>query len=455
MPANALSERAVVEIWQNCLASRADLVTEEGVPIRVIYPGRLNDDRGADLLDAVIFTGQGSVRGDIEVHVKSSSWWAHQHHRDPVYNRVILHVVYWHDTETATNLQNGHKVPTLELRKFIENQINQGENPAYPSGYWSLPCRSTVNRWNTSIMGGILDTAGEARFLAKAANYRAALTQTEASQVLYQGIMEALGYAKNKHQLLKLAHRMPLYRLESVASRKISDSECLAQQQALLMGTAGLLPSQRSRQYRAVTPYDAWVDKLERAWATSREMVTMSEDDWHLFKVRPSNYPARRIVAMSYLLLRYRERGILKELVNRLCQETIDMCCRRLERALQVTADGYWARYLDFGLPGRDGLPALLGGGRAADIVVNVLIPFTAAWSQLNSRQELARKALELYRHYPRLAINTVERHMRNQLGINRYLVNSAQRQQGLIHIYKTLCSQGKCDSCPIGGAEY
>jgi hypothetical protein len=61
-------------------------------------------------------------------------------------------------------------------------------------------------------------------------------------------------------------------------------------------------------------------------------------------------------------------------------------------------------------------------------------------------------KAFDLYRHYPKLAVNTIERHMRNQLGISRYLVNSAQRQQGLIHIYKTLCSQGECHLCPIGG---
>jgi hypothetical protein len=453
MPANAFSEKAVVEIWHNRLAGRTDLVTKEGEPIRVIYPGRPNNDRGADLLDAVISTSQGLVRGDIEVHIKSSSWRAHHHHWDPVYNRVVLHVVYWHDTEMSINLQNGEKVPTLELCKFVENQTDQYQNPAFPSIYWSLPCRNAVNRWNTSIMGSILDTAGEERFLTRAADYRAALAQTEASQVLYQGIMGALGYAKNKYQLLELAHRMPLHRLESVAYSKISDSECLAQQQALLMGTAGLLPSQRSNQHRAGTPHDEWVDKLEKVWATSREIVTMSEDDWYLFKVRPSNYPARRIVAMSYLLLRYRERGILKELVNRLCQETVDSGYSGLERALRVTADGYWAKYLDFGLPGREGLPALLGSGRAADIVVNVLIPFTVAWSQLNSRQELARKARELYGCYPRLAVNTLERHMINQLGISRYLVNSAQRQQGLIHIYKTLCSQGKCDSCPLGRA--
>ena len=84
-PAKAIPERWVVAIWQNQMPARTDLVTEEGEPIKIIYPGRLNDDRGADLLDAVITTSQGLIKGDIEVHVKSSSWWAHRHHLDPIY----------------------------------------------------------------------------------------------------------------------------------------------------------------------------------------------------------------------------------------------------------------------------------------------------------------------------------------------------------------------------------
>jgi hypothetical protein len=38
------------------------------------------------------------------------------------------------------------------------------------------------------------------------------------------------------------------------------------------------------------------------------------------------------------------------------------------------------------------------------------------------------------------------------QLGVSSSLINSARRQQGLIHIYRTLCTQGKCSSCPLGG---
>ena len=155
MPTNAFSERLVVEIWQYCLLGRTDLLTEEGEPISVIYPGRINGDRGADLRDAVISTSQGIIRGDVEVHVKSSSWWAHRHHQDPAYNRVVLHVVYWHDTEMASNLQNGQRVPTLELHKFIQNPAALLASPACHSVRWPMPCHSAINRWDTRAMAGI------------------------------------------------------------------------------------------------------------------------------------------------------------------------------------------------------------------------------------------------------------------------------------------------------------
>jgi hypothetical protein len=451
--ANLIPEGYVVNIWQNRVLSRTDLVTEEGEPIRIIYPGRINDDRGADLLDAVIATKQGLRGGDIEVHVKSSSWRAHRHHLDPSYNRVILHVVFWCDAKEATTLQNGQKVPTLALHKFINNQADQHTNSACLSNSWPMPCRNTVNRWNNGVAGEILDTAGEERFLDKVADFQTALSQTEASQSLYQGIMGALGYTKNKYPLVELAHRMPLKRLESVMSGKTSDAECLACQQALLLGTAGLLPSQRYHRYGTGKSDDEWLDKLEKVWASFRQTETMSEDDWHLFKVRPSNFPTRRIAAMSYLLLRYKEKGILAGLVNKLDEAPVDIGCHGLERALRVTTGGYWANHLDLGLPSRMSLPALLGEGRAADIVVNILLPFAVALGRFTARPELVVKAFDLYGQYPRLTVNTLERHMRNQLGISGYLVNSAQRQQGLIHIYKTLCSQGKCQHCPMGRA--
>jgi hypothetical protein len=446
--AGAFPESRVVKIWQDCLPGRADLVTEDDGPIEIVYPGRLNDDHGADLKDAVIATGRGLRKGDIEIHVKSSSWWGHRHHQDPLYNRVILHVVYWHDVSTTVVLQNGQQVPTLALQRYFEDLVGRNVEPVYPLTRRPMPCRDAVNRRDHGFFGSILDAAGDRRFFARVAGFQEALTQTGASQVLYRGIMEALGYSKNKVPMIELAGRMPLSRLEAAAPGETPDDECLARYQSLLMGTAGLLPSQRIGRRRAGDTAESWVIRLEKAWAAFGQTAAMSEGDWYSFKVRPGNVPRRRIAAMSYLLLRYRDEGLLAGLIHEMAKASSETGINTLERLLLVSAEGYWSGNMDFGLPSGRAVPALLGKSRAGAIVVNVLLPFAVAWGQADSRLELAEKASEIYRRYPASAENTLEKHMRYQLGINRCQVNSARRQQGLIYIYKTLCSQGKCREC-------
>jgi len=451
---NNTSESQIIKIWQHQLLDRTRLVTEDGEPIEIIYPGRVNDDQGADFRDAVIAASKGLMKGDIEVHVKSSGWREHQHHRDVVYNRVIMHVVMWHNSKTATYLQNGREVPILALHKYIKIPISQWPTLLCSPAALNMPCFKIAQRLTTGTMAGFLDRAGEERFLVKAAKFQPDLAQMEASQSLYQGIMGALGYSKNKLPFLELAHRLPLQILESIAQGEISDEECLLRQQALLLGTAGLLPSQRQDEHQGKRLDDKWIDKLERLWTSFYHTEAMSHNAWRLFKVRPNNSPICRLVALSYLLLRYRETGILEGLVSLVKKVPLSRGYHSLEKGLVVTTNDYWISHFDFGLSSGIRSQTLLGRGRAADIAVNVLLPFTFAWSQFTSQPELGRKALDLYRRYPKLAVNSVERHITAQLGLSNSLVNSAQRQQGLIHIYNSLCTQGSCNDCPLSQLE-
>ncbi len=445
-----LSEREVVKAWQRQLLDGTGLVSEGGESIEIIYPGRINDGQGADFRDAVVATKRGLIKGDIEVHVKSSDWLAHRHHRDAVYNRVILHLVMWHNTQGATRLENGSDIPVLALDKYIRIPVSQRPNLESAATTMNVPCCKVGRSLSTGTMIDILDRAGEERFLAKAARMQVDLARMEASQSLYQEMMGALGYSKNKLPFLELARRLPLRILESVTQGEMSDEERLGRQQALLLGTAGLLPSQCRDRRRENGSDSSWMDELERFWAFSPDTEVMSPDDWHLFKVRPSNSPTRRLVAMSHLLLRYRE-GILEALIRLVKAVPLSRGYHRLEKGLLVTTEGYWASHFDFGSGSRIRSPTLLGSGRAADISVNVLLPFAFAWGQLTSRPELERKALDLYYHYPRLMMNSVERHMTVQLGLRRNFVTAARWQQGLIHIYNSRCTQGRCRHCPLG----
>jgi hypothetical protein len=448
MPADLLEKR-VLEIWQSSLQSRTDLVTAENEPIGIVYPGRPNDDRGADLRDAVIATRQGLRKGDIEIHVKSSYWWTHHHHQDPVYNRVILHVVYWDDAAKTIMLENGFQVPTLALHNYIYMPAERDTPPVYSPPILNMSCHNAVHSLNTIRVNKILEAAGEQRFLSNSTRFREMIALSGAGQALYQGIMIALGYSKNKEAMAELANRVPLQRLETTALAGTPESECLAQYQARLIGAAGLLPSQRGSA-RKDWPAEVWENKLEKTWAGCGGKSVMATADWRFFKVRPGNYPVRRLAAMSYLLLRYRKRGLFASLQNILQEVTADNTGHSLELSLLVNPDSYWGRYLDFGMPAGGIIPALLGEERAAEIAVNVLLPFAAAGGFTLARPELPEKALGIFRSYHAAAANTLVKHMRTQLGLGRRLINTARQQQGLIHIYKTLCSEGKCNQCML-----
>jgi len=430
-------ESRVVRIWQDCLVGRTDLVTAEEGPVEIVYPGRPNDDRGADLKDCVIAVGRCLRRGDVEVHVKSSSWWGHGHHQDPIYNRVILHVVYQRDTDRTVVRQDGGAVPTLALEGYIAGAARR-RAAVSPFNLRPLPCLAAPSRRGDGFVGGVLDGAGDFRFTSRVAGFREALSRLGPAQALYEGILGALGYVKNKAPMLELAHRLPLSRLTEATPAGSPDGECLARYQALLLGTAGLLPPVS----------DGWAGRLRQLWGSHGVAETMDPGDWRSFKVRPGNLPRRRLAAMSYLLLRYRDEGLLAGLGRALENSTSENTRNRLEGSLVVAASDYWAENLDFGLPARGPVPALLGADRASIIIVNVLLPFVAAWG----RPALAEKAAETYRRYPALAENAPERHMRHQLGANRLVVNSVRRQQGLLHVFKTFCVQGKCPECPLGG---
>lgn len=420
--------------------------------MQLIYPGRENDDRGADLTDAVISLGQGLIKGDIEFHRWSSDWRRHQHHQDPAYNSTILHVVMWRDTEPVTQLQNEKKVPILALSRHLKIATRQRMRTDHPTDTSTLPCYRAVKSLPMERIDTILDNAGHERFLAKAAAFQDELSGDPPEQILYQGVMKALGYSKNKPPFEELARKVPLHRLQTIVRRYLPDDRCLARQQALLLGTAGLLPSQQGIHHSAVAS-EHWVEALERYWSEYDHRLIMSADSWRLIKVRPNNSPIRRIAGISYLILRYRKEGILEEIINLISEIRIDQAYFALVTGMMVMAGGYWKTHYELGCYSRHIAPTLIGSNRATAIAVNVILPFIYAWSRLNAKPELAAKTLAIFNAYPKPGTNAIEKHMSKQLGRSSVPINSAQRQQGLIHIYKTLCIHGKCAVCPLGMA--
>jgi len=435
------SEKQAALIWQQVPGN--ELTCTEDEIVKVIYPGRTNGDSGPDFRDAVIVSRFRLTKGDVEVHVKSSDWYSHKHHVDAEYNDVILHVAMWHDRNSTTLSQSGKPIPLLCLSKALRHQ-------AYLLPY-TLPCFSILDHIGRHTLKKILDTAGEQRFKQKAMHFQAHILGPAlrplsfgevAGQVLFRGIMRALGYAKNTKPFEDLADRMPLNLIES--------REGLAMKQALLLGTAGLLPSQR---WQEELFREKEARELEQTWqSASQEVKTMKESAWNLSHIYPNNSPVRRIIAHSYLIERYSDRGLLAGILQLVKDAPLAGRHSVLEKGLIVTGDGYWRDHFDFGVRAKTKMSAILGNSKADEIAVNVVLPFAFSWGELTSEPKLTENTMDLYRNYPRLAENCITSHMAKQLGLKELLGFTACHQQGLIHIFRHYCREGRCGQCPLAG---
>lgn len=428
-----VQEREISLVWERLLGTK--LLTEEGRRIRVIYPGRINNGGGPDFRDAVISAGDEKlIRGDVEIHVHASDWHSHGHDCDPEYNNVILHVVLWNDNRYSTFTTDGRFVPLICLAKSLLYQPR-----LIP--YRQLACSCSGENMARQDLNRLLNDIGVRRFKQRVEMFGRKLLKEEASQVLFEGIMIALGYTKNKRPFEELAQRSPLRLLKGELN------ESLVFKEAMLLGMAGLLPSQRM--YGAFV-CEEWVSELEQTWHSFGQDEAMPQSAWYLTHVYPNNSPVRRIIAQSHLLHRYRERGLLLNILELVAKASLTEQGSWLESGLMVAGDGYWLDHFDFDVRSRSRKSALLGRGKAGEIVINAILPFTFAWCEATGETELQRKALQLYVGHPRLPENELTRHMARQLRIKGTSGFTACQQQGLIHLFKDYCCQARCFECPL-----
>jgi hypothetical protein len=237
-----------------------------------------------------------------------------------------------------------------------------------------------------------------------------------------------LGYTKNKESFEELARRLPLVVLEDLCLGK-PHREQVTLLKALLLGKAGLLNV-------------CGESELERVWGYLGDGDVMGPRCWRVFRVRPENHPARRLVGAAYLLVRFMDMGLLGGVLQSVARDQLDK--GQLERSFTITAPEHCS--------GSEG--NLIGQGRAREIVINVILPFALAWAEAGSQMKLAEQVLALYRDYPKAGEYGITRDLAKLLmGTSASsVVNTARRQQGLIHLDKTFCRQRECGICPVVG---
>ena len=412
----APSEAELVRLWEGQRFPAQALVSGDTSPLRVVFRGRpCTGGAGPDFRDAVIELRGQRVRGDVELHVLASAFRRHGHHHDHAYDNVILHVVFWDDDGENTCLASGRRVPVVALGPWVARRAEELQAWLCRPPLWQEPCCSANQRLGTEAVAAILDDAGDRRFQEKAGTFAAALTEEDGEELLYRGILEALGYSQNREPFRLLARALPWRQLRSCIRGCPPQERVLAAESVLLgrAGFAGLLAGDPG----ALLP-----------WSADRNGVESVALPWRLVGIRPENHPARRLAGAARLLVRYLGKGLLTGLLEKVAEASGERP-QVLTTALRVDA-------------------GLIGPGRADEMAVNVALPFTLAWAQARQDKRLAQAALTLYQHYPKLSPYGILRRLTAALG--RELTAGARRQQGMLRLFHRYCCQGDCNRCPL-----
>ncbi|MFB0517863.1 MAG: DUF2851 family protein [Acidobacteriota bacterium] len=466
-----IAEKLVQSIWFDQRLRMDKLKTNSGEKVEVLSPGKWNSESGPDFIQAAIKISSAEVlRGDIEIHVLASDWFAHNHHQDKNYDKVILHVIMWDDLGVNKKLVNsaGREIPQLPLYHALDTKLTTLSNTINPSAYPFAspssqgPCYSVIRAKELSKIGVLLDLAGDARIVSKADRFAKELSQEDYNQVIYQRIMEALGYKRNKEQFLLLARQLPLKEIREVlSSTKPSMWEITLQ--GLLFGMSGILPSQQELPLKPAVSQDKYIRELEQSWERLKgryQDKVLLRDIWKN-GMRPANFPARRIAGMCHFLIRIFPLTLLHKLLMIFCAPGISAheshfkkINKEMKELFRSVEEDYWSWHYTFAGKTLKKSIRLIGPGRAATIIVNVIIPALILYARNKEHKQLENLLIRFYHWYPKLPSNSLLRFMEYRLFAyeNRLkkVVNSARRQQGLLQIYQDWCSREEkvCQRC-------
>ena len=467
--------------------------TADGKTLKVFDVGQLNSDGGPDFCNAKIKIDGVTYSGDVEIHRTVFEWLQHQHQEDPRYNKVVLHVVLETTNDAPLTLVNsGRQIPILVLGRFLSDSIQTIWQKAIlderAKKSETIQCFST----NHTLASGALDHCltklaverlelklrrfderlkqlaherrmtlrewqrpyGELPFEGEHSEIPLPpeLTQKDFSnkdlweQVLYEGVMEGLGYSKNREPFLRLAGNMTL-KIIANFGMPLSDFTI----ESLMFGAANLLPKSSSIQEKETRRY---VLELHKKWKELRPQYhgeILNAADWQFFPTRPSNFPSIRLAAASLLIKEILVNDFFRRIIQTL-KSNISAAekARNLVQIFSIETNDFWKHHYNFDKVASNNITSL-GTSRIREIVINAVLPIALLYARIFKDKVVREGALEVYQSLPASENNSITRLMEKQLLKGKFSLKNVSRQQAVIQLYKFYCLERRCSECELG----
>ncbi len=397
------------------------MTTTGGEEAEVLFPGHPNDHDGPDFLEAQVKIAGVLWAGHVEIHLRSSDWYAHGHYQDPRYDQVVLHVVAEHDDTVRRS--NGETVPEVVL---TWDPVLWGNYEILRRRRAWVACSGELHRLDPFHVKHWLGRVVVERMAQHAAVIREDLeaTSNDWEEVLYRHLARGFGLRANARPFYLTARSLPL---RYVARHR----DNLLQVEALLYGQAGLLEGEMFG--------DEYFESLKKEYRFLRHKFSLTPIEGHLWRqmrMRPSAFPAIRLAEFARFI--HQQENVFSQIIR-----SPDL--KHLEPLFRITLEGYWEEHYIFNKRSRRQKKSF--GKQAFHLIlINIVVPFYFIYGMNNDLEEYRERALEILEALPPEKNAIIRRW--EETGIR---AESALYSQALIRLKKEYCDRGRCLECGMG----
>ena len=416
--------------WKHKMWPLEGLQTTDGRLVEVIDPGLHNRNAGPDFFNAKVKIGSTEWVGNIEIHDKSSDWYAHGHDKDVHYNNVVLHVVGIADKDVQT--QDGNFLPQLVLKVPQSVEQNYEEllrTDAYPPCYRIIPnlTQLMVHSWMAALQTERL----EQKTIAIAERAKKAGGSWE--DAYFITLARNYGFGINGDAFEEWARHIPL---QAVGKHR----DDLFQIEAIFMGQAGLLELNAiPERYQQSALNEGYFAKLRNEYqylAHKFSLQPMDVQMWRFLRLRPQNFPHIRISQLANLY--YQRKAGLSDLLE--CHNVMSV-----SECLSTQVTPYWETHYTFGSESVRSTKHLSPFSINL-LIINTCVPMLFAYGRHAMKEDLCDRAFDFLEQLK--AENNHIIRMWKEVGLG---VKTAGDSQALIQLKREYCDKRDCLRCRIG----
>ncbi|SMG35936.1 DUF2851 family protein [Arenibacter troitsensis] len=411
-------------IWKYKKLQLEDLKGSNNEAIQILDVGSHNLLSGPDFLNAKIQIDEQLWAGTVEMHIKSSDWYAHHHETDPNYQNVILHVVWEDDCDVFRS--DNTVIPTLVLKDYISSGLlKEYHKLFFHKESLFINCGNGIGDTSDFVLQNWLEVLYFER-LERKTKLVVQLLKTfnnDWERVFFVLLFKNFGLKINGEPFFEIANRLPFQ-----VVRKIQDN--ILPLESLFYGFARFLEDD--------IVGDNYYASLKKEFSFLKAKYLFLDPPHQkpeFFKLRPSNFPTIRLSQLANLYVLHQ--NLFSRVINAKSVEEI-------YSVFNVSASGYWDNHYTFGKVSKKNVKKL--SKKFVDLlIVNTILPVKLSYAKHMGR-DVPDEIIDIISGIASESNTVISRFKSLKLQLP-----SAKESQAVIQLYNEYCTKNKCLQCAVG----